>query len=53
MLSSNELGTFGGVFTSSILTILGVIMFMRAGFVIGQAEIPLTRRFSVSNPSHF
>jgi amino acid transporter len=38
-LSSNELGTFGGVFTPSILTILGVIMFMRAGFVIGQAGI--------------
>jgi amino acid transporter len=37
--SSNELGTFGGVFTPSILTILGVIMFMRAGFVIGQAGI--------------
>jgi amino acid transporter len=36
---SNELGTFGGVFTPSILTILGVIMFMRAGFVIGQAGI--------------
>jgi len=36
---SNQLGTFGGVFTPSILTILGVIMFMRAGFVIGQAGI--------------
>lgn len=35
----NQLGTFGGVFTPSILTILGVIMFMRAGFVIGQAGI--------------
>jgi amino acid transporter len=38
-LLSNELGTFGGVFTPSILTILGVILFMRAGFVIGQAGI--------------
>jgi amino acid transporter len=38
-VESNELGTFGGVFTPSILTILGVIMFMRAGFVIGQAGI--------------
>jgi len=36
---SNQFGTFGGVFTPSILTILGVIMFMRAGFVIGQAGI--------------
>ncbi|MGD8513079.1 MAG: amino acid permease [Deltaproteobacteria bacterium] len=35
----NRLGTFGGVFTPSILTILGVIMFMRSGFVIGQAGI--------------
>jgi hypothetical protein len=35
----NRLGTFGGVFTPSILTILGVIMFMRAGFVVGQAGI--------------
>jgi amino acid transporter len=32
-------GTFGGVFTPSILTILGVIMFMRASFVIGNAGI--------------
>jgi amino acid transporter len=39
ILVSNQLGTFGGVFTPSILTILGVIMFMRAGFVIGQAGI--------------
>lgn len=37
--SSNALGTFSGVFTPSILTILGVIMFMRAGFVVGQAGI--------------
>jgi amino acid transporter len=35
----NQLGTFGGVFTPSILTILGVIMFMRAGFVVGQTGI--------------
>ncbi|WP_321493056.1 amino acid permease [uncultured Desulfobacter sp.] len=35
----NSLGAFGGVFTPSILTILGVILFMRAGFVIGQAGI--------------
>jgi len=31
--------TFGGVFTPSILTILGVIMFLRAGFVIGRAGV--------------
>ncbi len=34
-----KFGTLGGVFTPSILTILGVIMFMRAGFVTGQAGI--------------
>jgi amino acid transporter len=37
--NAHRLGAFGGVFTPSILTILGVIMFMRAGFVIGQAGI--------------
>ena len=35
----NQLGTFGGVFTPSILTIFGVIMFMRTGYVIGEAGI--------------
>ncbi|MHC4872953.1 MAG: amino acid permease [Planctomycetota bacterium] len=35
----NQFGTFTGVFTPSILTILGVIMFMRSPFVIGQAGI--------------
>lgn len=35
----NRFGTFGGVFTPTVLTILGVIMFMRAGFVIGQGGI--------------
>lgn len=37
MRIKNQFGTFGGVFTPSILTILGVIMFMRAPFVVGQA----------------
>jgi len=37
--TANRLGTFGGVFTPSILTILGVIMFMRSGYVIGEAGI--------------
>lgn len=35
----NQFGTFGGVFTPSILTILGVIMFMRTGFVTAEAGI--------------
>ncbi|MBD3392782.1 MAG: amino acid permease [Chitinivibrionales bacterium] len=34
-----KFGAFGGVFTPSILTIFGVIMFMRAGYVVGQAGI--------------
>ena len=29
--NANKLGTFGGVFTPSILTILGVIMYLRFG----------------------
>ncbi len=37
--SSNQFGTFGGVFTPSILTILGVVMFMRTGYVTGVAGI--------------
>ncbi len=35
----HQFSTFAGVFTPSILTILGVIMFLRAGYVIGQAGI--------------
>ncbi len=34
-----KFGTFGGVFTPSTLTILGVIMFLRFGEVVGQAGI--------------
>ncbi len=32
-----DLGTFDGVFTPTILTILGVIMFLRLGWVVGNA----------------
>ncbi|MCG8651190.1 MAG: amino acid permease, partial [Pirellulales bacterium] len=35
----NRFGTFAGVFTPCVLTILGVIMFLRFGFVVGQAGI--------------
>ena len=37
--TGNQFGTLGGVFTPSILTILGVVMFMSAGVVIGRAGI--------------
>jgi solute carrier family 12 sodium/potassium/chloride transporter 2 len=33
------LGTFGGVFTPTLLTILGVIMFLRQGWVMGNAGL--------------
>ena len=32
-------GMFGGVFTPCVLTILGVIMFMRTGFVVGHSGL--------------
>ncbi|MGF1539353.1 MAG: Na-K-Cl cotransporter [Pleurocapsa sp.] len=38
-INPNGLGTFGGVFTPSILTILGVIMYLRFGWVVGNAGL--------------
>jgi amino acid transporter len=32
-------GTFAGVFTPSVLTILGIILFLRLGWVVGQAGL--------------
>lgn len=37
-----QFGTFKGVFTPSILTILGVIMYLRFGWVLGNIGLPLT-----------
>ena len=37
--SQRRFGTFGGVFTPTLLTILGVIMYLREGWVIGNAGI--------------
>ena len=34
------LGTFAGVFTPSILTILGLILFLKTGYVVGSAGLP-------------
>jgi len=39
MPGKNKFGTFAGVFTPSILTILGVIMYMRLGWVVGNAGL--------------
>ena len=36
---TSGLGTFGGVFTPSILTILGVIMYLRFGWVVGHVGL--------------
>ncbi len=34
-----RLGTFAGVFTPSVLTILGIILFLRMGYVVGEAGL--------------
>lgn len=36
---ARKLGTFGGVFTPTLLTILGVIMYLRLGWVIGNGGL--------------
>lgn len=42
MKINNKFGTFSGVFTPSLLTILGVIMYMRLGWVVGEAGLIAT-----------
>jgi amino acid transporter len=37
--SNGKLSTFGGVFTPDVLTILGVIMYLRLGWVVGNAGL--------------
>lgn len=39
MSGETKFGTFGGVFTPSILTILGVIMYLRLPYVVGEAGL--------------
>ena len=39
MSEQKKYGTFAGVFTPSILTILGVIMYLRMGWVVGHAGL--------------
>lgn len=41
MAKDSKFGTFGGVFTPSILTILGVIMYLRLPWVIGEAGLTM------------
>jgi amino acid transporter len=38
-VTSSKLNTFGGVYTPSILTILGVIMYLRFGWVVGNVGL--------------
>ena len=42
MAKDTKFGTFAGVFTPSILTILGVIMYMRLPWVVGNAGLYVT-----------
>ncbi|MCF8298242.1 MAG: amino acid permease, partial [Saprospiraceae bacterium] len=42
MSQAKKFGAFAGVFTPSILTILGVIMYMRLGWVVGEAGLIAT-----------
>ena len=39
MIEKKKFGAFAGVFTPSILTILGVIMYLRLGWVVGNAGL--------------
>ena len=39
MSQQKKFGTFAGVFTPSLLTILGVIMYLRMGWVVGNAGL--------------
>ena len=37
--AAGRFGTFAGVFTPNVLTILGIILFLRTGWVVGQAGL--------------
>ncbi len=39
MARAQKFGTFGGVFVPSVLTILGVIMYLRLGWVVGNSGL--------------
>jgi hypothetical protein len=40
--ATGRLGTFAGVFTPSILTILGIVLFLRLGYVVGGSGLMTT-----------
>ena len=40
--SSRRFGTFLGVYVPSVLTILGLIMYLRFGWVVGNMGLPVT-----------
>ena len=40
--AAEKFGTFLGVYTPSVLTILGLIMYLRFGWVVGNVGLPLT-----------
>ncbi len=42
MVEKKKFGTFLGVFLPSILTVLGLIMYLRFGWVVGNLGLPLT-----------
>ena len=42
MAKAKKFGAFGGVFTPSILTLLGVIMYLRLPWIVGQAGLLAT-----------
>ena len=39
---ARKFGTFLGVYTPSVLTILGLIMYLRFGWVVGNVGLPMT-----------
>jgi amino acid transporter len=41
-ITPQKFGTFLGVYTPSVLTILGLIMYLRFGWVVGNIGLPLT-----------
>jgi amino acid transporter len=41
-IAPQKFGTFLGVYTPSVLTILGLIMYLRFGWVVGNIGLPLT-----------